>query len=190
MARDPNPNIFPFEGVVFVESSPYIKQKLKKIRSVFQKDLIRFAFAVLVLIFLASNSDQPLNLSAITNLASLMLMLLAMVRGLQWIRYFHLKKLSNTNPLLRISEDGISTWENPDSHLSWQDMGACVLKASKIYILPRMAMFQKDRPFPPRMCIDTSLLKVQRYDMTAYLNERMKREHAKSPDVPPIDDAR
>lgn len=184
--QQPNANIFPSSGEVFVNHSRYVHTKIKGE----QKKIIRGGLIILGVLLLSlywGYFAQPES-SATNSVGSgfyrfIFFLILAIIplRLLNMREYFKLKHINNINPLMRISGDGLSWWEQPEQSLSWQHIGAFAMRRSKIYALPRMAIFQPEKAHMPLMCIDTALLDVKRGDMLAYLETRLTAEH-KNPD--------
>ena len=168
LVDDANPDIFPQTGTVFVEQSGYVAKKLHQARRTLLKTII-FGVTFLILALYTNMIVMAMFVVAINS---------AFLVGLART-YLELKQVINTDPLFRISDDGLSWWDEPQKTLSWDEIGVFVRKASKIYALPRIALFQQDRPHKVVMCIDTALLKVKREDMLAYLENRLKAEHTK-----------
>jgi hypothetical protein len=168
LVSEANPDIFPQTGTVFVEKSSYVGKKLARVR----QTLIKTVFFALLFLVLALYTNMIMLAMFVVALNSAFL--INLVRN-----YLDLMRVKDIDPLLRISDDGLSWWNEPQKTLNWSEIGIFVRKASKIYALPRSALFQQDRPHHVVMCIDTALLKVKRKDLLAYLENRLKAEHMK-----------
>lgn len=177
-----NADIFPHTGTIFIDHSRYVHNKIKTEGKKFAKSML----LIIAILFLSvywgyfgaaptTQEDQAImgfyKIMAWVMLGALPFKLF----GLQ--PYFKLKTVARTSPLMRISNEGISWWEKPELNISWQQIGVFVLKQSKIYALPRIAIFQPEKPHMPLICIDTALLDVKRKDMLAYLEARLLVEH-------------
>ncbi len=178
----PNPDIFPVAGDVFVKHSRYVHSKIKKQRKKLMKSLLVIAGLLLVSGYWGFVAPPPApsgNSVGAWFYQFIFFVLLGLIplRLLNMKEYFKLKIVASTNPLMRMSHQGISWWEQPDVNVSWQEIGGFAIRQSKIYALPRIAAFQQDRAHMPLLCIDTALLEVKKHDMLAYLDARLLTEH-------------
>ena len=172
-----NENIFPLDGPVFIGRANYAEQKLHKLESKIKKlaGMLLASFAGLS--YLSWAAPDTADSSGIMKMGLLLIfMFLPMNAGL-FRNYMIMKKVCGINPLVKIDNDGISLWNDPDRTIDWDSIGVFVRRTSKIYALPRMAIFQPDRPHPALIEIDAALLDVKREDLVAYLTERLAKEH-------------
>lgn len=180
-----NPDIFPINGEVFVKHSPYVLSKIKSHRHKLVKSAALIAALLITSFywgFLAPPEDAGSNTIGSVFYQFVFLIILGIIplKIFNMKEYFKLKIVAKTNPIIRISHDGISWWERPEFNLPWTQIGGFAIKQSKIYALPRIAIFQQDRPHVPLICIDTALLDVKKNDMLAYLDARLIEEHKKT----------
>lgn len=172
-----NDNIFPLDGPVFIGRAKYAEQKLRKLEDKIRRLAGMLLAGLAGLSYLSWAAPDTADAPGIFKMGLLVIfMFLPMNAGL-FRNYMLMKKVCDINPLVKIDYDGISLWSEPEKTLSWDSIGVFVRRTSKIYALPRMAVFQPDRPHPALIEIDAALLDVKREDLLAYLTSRLSHEH-------------
>jgi|GEM_PF-3258905 len=172
-----NDNIFSLDGPVFIGRAKYAEQKLRKLEDKIRKLAGMLLTGLAGLSYLSWAAPDTADAPGIFKMGLLVIfMFLPMNAGL-FRNYLIMKKVCDINPLVKIDHDGISLWTAPEKTLGWDSIGVFVRRTSKIYALPRMAVFQPDRPHPALIEIDAALLDVKREDLLAYLTARLAKEH-------------